>query len=63
MVQDLAIVLDAEIPAERVVAEIRAAGGNLLESVDLFDVYQGPQVPEASAAWPIRSPSVPPTAR
>ena len=46
VVQDLAIVLDAEIPAERVVAEVRAAGGNLLESVDLFDVYQGPQVPE-----------------
>ena len=46
VVQDLAIVLDAEIPAERVVAEIRAAGGNLLEGIDLFDVYQGPQVPE-----------------
>ena len=46
VVQDLAIVLDAEIPAERVVEQVRAAGGDLLESVDLFDVYQGPQVPE-----------------
>lgn len=46
VVQDLAIVLDAGIPAERVVAEVRDAGGNLLEGVDLFDVYQGPQVPE-----------------
>jgi phenylalanyl-tRNA synthetase beta chain len=46
VVQDLAIVLDAEIPAERVVAEIREAGGDLLESIELFDVYQGPQVPE-----------------
>ena len=45
-VQDLAIVLDAEIPAERVVEEVREAGGDLLESVDLFDVYQGPQVPD-----------------
>ncbi len=45
VVQDLAIVLDAAIPAAQVVAEIRAAGGNLLESIDLFDVYQGPQVP------------------
>ena len=45
-VQDLAIVLDAEIPAERVVEEVREAGGDLLESIDLFDVYQGPQVPE-----------------
>ena len=46
VVQDLAIVLDAEIPAERVVHEVSAAGGKLLESIDLFDVYQGPQVPE-----------------
>ncbi|MDE2931146.1 MAG: phenylalanine--tRNA ligase subunit beta [Chloroflexota bacterium] len=46
VVQDLAIVLDAQIPAERVVAEVRNAGGKLLEGVDLFDVYQGPQVPE-----------------
>ena len=46
VVQDLAIVLDAEIPAERVVEEVRGAGGDLLESVDLFDVYQGPQVPD-----------------
>ncbi len=46
VVQDLAIVLDAGIPAERVVEEVRDAGGNLLESIDLFDVYQGPQVPE-----------------
>ena len=46
VVQDLAIVLDADIPAARVVAEIGQAGGKLLESSDLFDVYQGPQVPE-----------------
>ena len=46
VVQDLAIVLDAEIPAERVVEEVREAGGDLLESTVLFDVYQGPQVPE-----------------
>ena len=46
VVQDLAIVLDAAIPAERVVEEVRAAGGALLQSIDLFDVYQGPQVPD-----------------
>lgn len=46
VMQDLAIVLAAEIPAERVVEEIRKAGGSLLERIDLFDVYQGPQVPE-----------------
>ena len=46
VVQDLAIVLDAAVPAERVVGEVRMAGGDLLESVELFDVYQGPQVPD-----------------
>ena len=46
MVQDLAIVLDAEIPAERVVEELGEAGGDLLVSINLFDVYQGPQVPD-----------------
>ena len=26
--------------------EVREAGGDLLESINLFDVYQGPQVPD-----------------
>jgi len=33
-------------PAERVVAEIKAAGGELLQGVRLFDVYRGEGIPE-----------------
>jgi phenylalanyl-tRNA synthetase beta chain len=42
--QDLAVVVDEELPAGEVVAAIRAAGGELLDGVELFDVYRGDQV-------------------
>ena len=45
--RDLAFVVDAPVPAERLLEEIRAAdGAKLLERVTLFDVYRGPPVPE-----------------
>ncbi len=44
--QDLAVVLDAEVPAERVLEAVREAGGTLLDDVGVFDVYSGPQVGE-----------------
>jgi phenylalanyl-tRNA synthetase beta chain len=44
--RDLAFVVDAAVPAARVLAEIRAADDKgLLESIELFDQYRGPQVP------------------
>jgi phenylalanyl-tRNA synthetase beta chain len=43
--RDIAVVVDAVTPAEKVVAEIKAAGGNLLSGASLFDVYQGDQIP------------------
>ena len=44
--RDLAFVLKASVPAARAEGEIRAADANgLLESVELFDQYRGPQVP------------------
>jgi phenylalanyl-tRNA synthetase beta chain len=43
--RDIAIVVDADVPTERVLAEIRAAGGNLLEDARLFDVYHGTNLP------------------
>jgi len=46
VVRDLAFVVDAAVPAERVEAVIRGAGGALLEEVRLFDVYQGPSIPD-----------------
>ena len=42
--RDLAVVLDERIPAARVAAEIRGAAPDLVESIDLFDVYRGDQV-------------------
>lgn len=39
---DLAFVVDDAVPAAVVAATLRAAGGDLLEFVRLFDVYRGP---------------------
>ena len=43
---DLALVVDDELPAETVESLIRRAGEPELQSVTLFDVYRGEQVPE-----------------
>ncbi len=42
--EDLALVVDAAVPAGRVGEALRAGAGELLESVRLFDIYTGPQV-------------------
>ena len=42
--EDLAIVVDEELPSDRLLAAIREAGGALLADVVLFDVYRGEQV-------------------
>ena len=54
--QDVALVVDATVPAAEVEAALRDGAGDLLESVRLFDVYRGPQVGEgkASLAWALR---------
>ena len=44
--RDIAIVLDADIPASRPVELIRSVGGDLVKSVRLFDLYIGNQVPD-----------------
>ena len=43
--EDLALVVDAGLPAATVEAALRTAGGALLREVALFDVYQGGQLP------------------
>lgn len=43
--EDLALVVDATLPAAAVEAALRQAGGVLLREVDLFDVYEGGQLP------------------
>jgi phenylalanyl-tRNA synthetase beta chain len=42
--EDVALVVDAGVPAAAVEAALRAGAGDLLESIRLFDVYTGPQV-------------------
>jgi phenylalanyl-tRNA synthetase beta chain len=43
--RDLAVIVPEGVPAERVEAEIRAAGGDLLSGVRLFDLYRGESIP------------------
>ena len=45
--RDLAFVVDASVPAEKLLNEISAVdSGKLLEQVSLFDLYRGAPVPE-----------------
>jgi phenylalanyl-tRNA synthetase beta chain len=44
--QDLAVTLPAEVSAEELIARVRDAAGETLESVEIFDVYSGEQVRE-----------------
>ncbi len=43
--EDLALVVDSHIPAADVDEALHQAGGFLLKQVELFDVYQGSQLP------------------
>jgi phenylalanyl-tRNA synthetase beta chain len=43
--RDLALVLPTDITAAEVIAQIKENSGHLVETVELFDVYQGDQVP------------------
>ena len=44
VLEDLAFIVDDDIPAEQVVNNIQKSGGEVVKRVDLFDVYQGEQV-------------------
>ncbi|MNW59380.1 Phenylalanine--tRNA ligase beta subunit [compost metagenome] len=54
--EDLALVVDASVPASAVRAAIEEGAGALLEELALFDVYTGPQVGEGkkSLAFSLR---------
>jgi phenylalanyl-tRNA synthetase beta chain len=43
--RDVAVIVDEAVTAERVVAAIRQAGGDLLRGVRLFDLYRGESIP------------------
>ena len=42
--RDMAVIVDAAVPAGEVLDSIIAAGGNKLENARLFDVYEGEQL-------------------
>jgi phenylalanyl-tRNA synthetase beta chain len=42
--EDVALIVDEDIPAAAVERALRAGAGPLLESIWLFDVYTGPQI-------------------
>ncbi len=46
VLEDIAVVVDEDIPAERVASVILQAGGKLLRSVRLFDLFRGERVGE-----------------
>ena len=54
--EDVALVVDADLPAASVEAALVAGAGPLLESVRLFDVFEGAQVGEGkkSLAYALR---------
>jgi phenylalanyl-tRNA synthetase beta chain len=43
--RDIAVVVDETVTASKVAQEIRAAGGDLLRGVRLFDLYHGDNIP------------------
>lgn len=44
--RDIALLVDDEVLVEQIEDTIRKAGGNYVETVKLFDVYKGKQIPE-----------------
>ncbi|MCU0705033.1 MAG: hypothetical protein MUF18_13755 [Fimbriiglobus sp.] len=43
--RDVAVIVPDDMPAEKVLGELRAGGGELLTEVSLFDVYRGESIP------------------
>jgi phenylalanyl-tRNA synthetase beta chain len=52
--EDIAVLADRELPAERIRATVVAAGGELLRTVKIFDVYEGEQVPAGKRSLALR---------
>ncbi|GAB2597871.1 phenylalanine--tRNA ligase subunit beta [Microlunatus antarcticus] len=54
--EDVALVVDEAVTAEDVAVALRRGGGELLESLELFDVFRGPQIGDGkkSLAYALR---------
>ncbi|SFC54592.1 phenylalanine--tRNA ligase subunit beta [Clostridium uliginosum] len=44
--RDIALLVDDEILVQEIEQTIRKAGGNIVEKVELFDIYKGKQIPD-----------------
>jgi len=44
--RDLALIVKDDVPAGHIIETIKEIGGQLLEKVELFDIYKGDQIPE-----------------
>lgn len=61
--QDVALIVDVDVPAAEVQRALIDGAGELLESIRLFDIYTGAQIGKARSPWPSRWDSGPPTGR
>lgn len=44
--RDLALIIDEDLEAKKIIDFLHKKGGNLLKNIEIFDVYRGKQVPE-----------------
>ena len=54
VLQDLAVVVADDVPAERVREIVAEGGGELLRSAEVFDLYRGDQVGEGNKSLALR---------
>ena len=60
--QDLAVIVARDVPAAAIVEQARRAGGKLVRSVRVFDVYEGDQLPKDKRSW-ASAPTIPAASR
>ncbi len=54
VLQDIAVVVPDDVPAAEIEAAVRAGGGELLESLGVFDLYRGEQLGEGNKSLALR---------
>ncbi len=54
VLQDLAVTVAEDVPAERVREAVRAGGGELLIAADVFDLYRGEQLAPGEKSLALR---------
>jgi phenylalanyl-tRNA synthetase beta chain len=54
VLQDIAVIVPDEVPAARLAEVVRAGAGDLLTSLDVFDLYRGEQVGEGNKSLALR---------